>query len=286
MTKRRRSQRHGPFDSLYRRCRFRNLHPTTLSTNSFPLEDYFRVTYPASYAYNLAGELTSITYPRAASCNDLRRCGRLSQLASGGTNYVSNLQYNSASSLSAMPTATVFKLRSRTTPVSSSLHFLLKYRRQLFSQTYGYGTANNGQIKPSRTTTTPPSPPRILMTLGPPEDCRYRQWGSRLLTTVSATAPSRTSPLVRRPRQFALHHRDTNRVVGASYDSAGNMTNDGSNTLVYDAENHVVSATNGLLPAPTPSTVTASAWKNACRIAPTRPPPPPIFSQAPKCRRI
>lgn len=30
-----------------------------------------------------------------------------------------------------------------------------------------------------------------------------------------------------------------------SYDVSGNMTNDGQNTLVYDAENRAVSATNG-----------------------------------------
>ncbi len=39
----------------------------------------------------------------------------------------------------------------------------------------------------------------------------------------------------------------TNRITGSpyAYDANGNMTNDGSNTLVYDAENRVLSATNG-----------------------------------------
>lgn len=39
----------------------------------------------------------------------------------------------------------------------------------------------------------------------------------------------------------------TNRITGSpyAYDLSGNMTNDGSNTLAYDAENHAVSATNG-----------------------------------------
>ncbi len=39
----------------------------------------------------------------------------------------------------------------------------------------------------------------------------------------------------------------TNRITGSpyAYDANGNMTNDGNNTLVYDSENHAVSATNG-----------------------------------------
>jgi len=39
----------------------------------------------------------------------------------------------------------------------------------------------------------------------------------------------------------------TNRITGSpyAYDANGNMTNDGNNTLVYDAENRVLSATNG-----------------------------------------
>jgi RHS repeat-associated protein len=39
----------------------------------------------------------------------------------------------------------------------------------------------------------------------------------------------------------------SNRITGVpyAYDVSGNMTNDGSNALVYDAENRVVSATNG-----------------------------------------
>src|SRR5262249_51936189 len=56
------------------------------------------VTYPTSYAYNLAGELTSLTYPSGRVVQpSYDAAGRLSQLTSGGTSYVSSLQYNSAS---------------------------------------------------------------------------------------------------------------------------------------------------------------------------------------------
>lgn len=41
----------------------------------------------------------------------------------------------------------------------------------------------------------------------------------------------------------ALHNRITGSPYG--YDLSGNMTNDGLNTIIYDAENHVTSSTNG-----------------------------------------
>src|SRR5437588_447652 len=49
------------------------------------------------------------------------------------------------------------------------------------------------------------------------------------------------------PDEFRDYKRHNNRLTGSpyAYDANGNMTNDGQNTLVYDAENHAVSATNG-----------------------------------------
>lgn len=49
------------------------------------------------------------------------------------------------------------------------------------------------------------------------------------------------------PMNPVLVSTSTNHVTstGYAYDANGNMTNDGSNTLVYDAENRTLSATNG-----------------------------------------
>jgi RHS repeat-associated protein len=41
------------------------------------------------------------------------------------------------------------------------------------------------------------------------------------------------------------YNANNNRIVGLSYDSAGNLTNDGGKVMTYDAENHMVSATGG-----------------------------------------
>jgi YD repeat-containing protein len=36
-----------------------------------------------------------------------------------------------------------------------------------------------------------------------------------------------------------------NRLAGYQYDAAGNMTNDGSHTYTYDAENRIISVDDG-----------------------------------------
>jgi hypothetical protein len=41
------------------------------------------------------------------------------------------------------------------------------------------------------------------------------------------------------------YNANDNRIVGLSYDSAGNITNDGAKVMTYDAENRMVSATGG-----------------------------------------
>src|ERR1700719_2506743 len=65
----------------------------------------------------------------------------------------------------------------------------------------------------------------------------YDRYGNRTAQTVTAgTGPSNSVAV----------SATTNRITssGYAYDANGNMTNDGQNTLVYDAENHAVSAAN------------------------------------------
>jgi RHS repeat-associated protein len=66
----------------------------------------------------------------------------------------------------------------------------------------------------------------------------YDRYGNRTAQTVTAGSAYSNSVTV---------NTSTNQIVGPpyAYDANGNMTNDGSNTLVYDAENRLLSATNG-----------------------------------------
>src|SRR5262249_14291547 len=54
-------------------------------------------TYNIGYGYNGAGELNSLTYPSGRVVNPgYDSIGRTTQIASGGTNYLSGMAYNSA----------------------------------------------------------------------------------------------------------------------------------------------------------------------------------------------
>jgi RHS repeat-associated protein len=66
----------------------------------------------------------------------------------------------------------------------------------------------------------------------------YDRYGNRLSQSQTYDAPPTNSVTV---------SATTNQITGSpyAYDANGNMTNDGNNTLVYDAVNRVLSATNG-----------------------------------------
>jgi RHS repeat-associated protein len=67
----------------------------------------------------------------------------------------------------------------------------------------------------------------------------YDRYGNRKQQTVTAGSNMPSNSVTPSPT--------TNRITdtGYAYDLAGNMTNDGSNTLTYDAENRVTNSANG-----------------------------------------
>lgn len=71
----------------------------------------------------------------------------------------------------------------------------------------------------------------------------YDKYGNR----SAQTAIAGTCVSIACPQPSVTISPTTNRLIGPpySYDSSGNMTDDGINTLVYDAEDHVVSVSNG-----------------------------------------
>jgi len=94
---------------------------------------------------------------------------------------------------------------------------------QNFSRSYGYDALN-----------------RLLTMSAPGDSCSglgwtYDAWGNR--TDQSVTGGSCNSS-----------HQPTtaqNRVLGGSYDAAGNMTNDGFHAYTYDAENRIIQVDGG-----------------------------------------
>jgi RHS repeat-associated protein len=70
----------------------------------------------------------------------------------------------------------------------------------------------------------------------------YDRYGNRSAQSIYSGCTSITCPT-----NSVTISASTNQISGSpyAYDLGGNMTNDGNNTLVYDAENRAVSATNG-----------------------------------------
>ena len=221
------------------------------------------VAYPVGYTYDFASDLTSITYPSGRVVQQgTDMLGRLQQITSSGTNYVSNLAYNAA----GQPTGFNYgngvqasfaynsrmELQSLDYVLNSQTLFGLNYYYKLDSTNCPSGsTGNNGQIQcvndvvdSGRSATYTYDAWNRLWTATTPGSANYPAWGllwnydrygNRLSQTVTAgSAPSNS----------VTPSATTNRLASPyAYDASGDMTYDGLNTLGYDGENRVTSST-------------------------------------------
>jgi RHS repeat-associated protein len=230
-------------------------------------------TYATSYAYNLAGELSSITYPsnRVVQQNfdtigRLCAVGNSGSTCSSGTTFATGYAYNAAFQVTGLNYGNGVSAAIGYTADRLLLQSLAytKGATTLFSTNYWYKTdstncltgasGNNGQIQcitdnvdsgrnisygydalyrlTSATTNGSAGYAKwgVLM--------NYDRYGNRLGQSQTYGAPPTNSVSV---------DAATNHITGTpyAYDANGNMTNDGNNTLLYDAENRVLSATNG-----------------------------------------
>ena len=234
-------------------------------------------TYTTSCAYNLAGELTTITYPSGRSVTqNLDTIGRLSSIVgtlnSVQTTYASGYGYSPANQLTGFQygngiyaslgfTSDRLQLncldysttnRNGTCAHDSSTKFGLDY-------SYGAAGSNNGQIQGitdrvdnGRSATYAYDGLARLSTAATTGSAAYPAWGlketydrygNRWSQTANSGCTGITCPQPSVSFNLATNHINTS---GYGYDANGNMTNDGMNTLVYDAENHAVSGSGSL----------------------------------------
>lgn len=218
------------------------------------------VNYNTSYQYNLAGELISLTYPSGrvvAQSYDV--IGRLSQIQSGGVNYLASASYNAAGQPTAVTygngvqAAVGYNARLQLASLSYT-----KQTSKLLELAYSYAApngGNNGQITGITDTTGTAEAGRTvnytydawlrLKTAVTTGSSAYPQWG---LSWSYDRYGNRTEQRVTHgsgPSNAVAVDAATNRLLGYSYDANGNMTHDGLNSLVYDAENRVLSSTTG-----------------------------------------
>lgn len=216
-------------------------------------------TYNIAYAY-AAGELSSITYPSGRVVSPGHDAiGRGIQVASGGTNYLSGVTFNSAQ----LPTGFTYgngvqasfsyndHLQLASLAYSSSSNTLL-------SLSYNYGGSNNGQIqgitdsRGSAYSTSYTYDELGRLSQAKTSDLTsantwnlawsYDRYGNRLSQTLTGGTISIGQP------QLTVDPT-TNRIAssGFTYDASGNLTADVHGTYTFDAENHISqSATNSV----------------------------------------
>jgi RHS repeat-associated protein len=229
--------------------------------------------YTTGYAYNLAGELSSITYPSSRvvqqsfdTIGRLCAVGASGSTCSSGTTYASGYAYNAAFQVTGFNYGNGVAAAFGYAPDRLLLQSLAytKGSNTLFSTNYWYKTdatncpngasGNNGQIQcitdnvdSGRTVSYAFDSLYRITAATTNGSSNYTKWGltwtydrygNRLTQGQAYDAP---------PTNTVSVNAATNQINsgGYAYDANGNMTNDGNNTLVYDAENHLLSATNG-----------------------------------------
>jgi RHS repeat-associated protein len=231
--------------------------------------------YPMGYAYNLAGELTSLTYPSARIVQEnYDAIGRLCAVGSSGatcatgTNYVSGLSYNTAQQVTGFSYGNGVAATVAYSPDRLQMQALsyAKGPQTLASWNYWYKTdatncpgapaGNNGQtqcitdnVDSGRSVAYAYDALYRLSSAVTNGSASSPQWGLSWTydrygnRTAQSIASGCTAPMSC-PTNSVTVDAATNRISGSpyAYDLNGNMTNDGANALTYDAENHAVAA--------------------------------------------
>src|ERR1700722_6417407 len=213
-------------------------------------------TYTIGYQYNLAGAVTSLTYPSGRVVQpSYDAIGRFSSLASGTTTYASSFSYNSAFA----PTNFTMGNGVAVTAGYSANRLQLQSLNYtggstVFSTTYGYtqNGGNNGQI--TSITDSVDSGRSIaytydalnrLSTAVTTGSTNYPTWGLSFTYDRYGNRTAQTVTAGTAPSSSVVVSANTNHITfsGYAYDLNGNMTNDAINTIGYDGENRLVSST-------------------------------------------
>jgi RHS repeat-associated protein len=236
-------------------------------------------TYTMSYALNLAGELTQVTYPSGRVIQQsVDAIGRVCEIASSTTTcgsaanpYATGYGYNSAGQVTGFKYGNGIFASLGFSPDRLQINCLdysttnrngtcTHDSTTKFGLGYSFGTAgsNNGMIASitdsvdsGRGATYSYDSLYRISTALTTGSVNYPQWGlswgydrygNRLNQTQTAGTVYQGSVTV---------DPTTNRIVRTTgttyaYDANGNMTNDNLNTIVYDAENHATSSGGSL----------------------------------------
>jgi RHS repeat-associated protein len=228
-------------------------------------------TYNIGYSYNYGNQVIQTTYPSGRIVvRNLDTVGRLASVVgtfnSVNTTYASGFTYNAAQQTSALKYGN---------NVYASFGF---YPDSLLLQCLDYSTTNrtscghDSSTKFGLTYAYPASPGNngLIASITDAVDngrsaaytydslyrltaavtsgsTGYPKWGVSEVYDRYGNRSDQNQTFGNPPMNHVTIDAAHNRISGSpyAYDSGGNMTNDGANTLVYDGENRTTSATNG-----------------------------------------
>jgi RHS repeat-associated protein len=222
------------------------------------------VNYPLQYAYNLLGQFATVIYPSGRVVSETyNNVGQIASIASGGTNYLSGTSYTAAGQISGftmgngiqgaftyndhLQLATLHYFTSGLTPDPLNLSYdytstaqpnnngqiqAVHYFTQLGedqtkSELFSYDSWF--RLKAAQTSTVDASIPGTWSLIW-----SYDRLGNRKQQTlVGGNLPNGIG------QPNLMIDETTNRISGLGYDSAGNLTNDGTNAYAYDGANRL-----------------------------------------------
>jgi RHS repeat-associated protein len=227
-------------------------------------------TYAVGYAYNLAGEVTSMTYPSGTVVQQsFDAIGRLCEIApqttgcgTSSTPYAKTYSYNAAFQTTGFVygngvtaglnfSADRLQLTNLSYSKGTQTLFGLNYFYKQDATNCSTGTTgNNGQIDcitdavdSGRNATYTYDALGRLATAGTKGSATYPQWGLAFTVDRYGNLTGQTATAGSTPPNVPPVNSATNQISILPYDSNGNLLNDGNNALVYDAENRTVSST-------------------------------------------
>jgi RHS repeat-associated protein len=228
-------------------------------------------SYTTSYQYNQAGQLTQLTYPSAravAVAHD--SIGRMSGL----TGYLSNLSYDVSGQVSGLTLGNGvaetygydslrLQMTSQTATKSGNTFLNLTYSYQASAGQNGAITTsgNAGQLMAVSGTINGTSESaaytydlqgRLVTssqasnTVTAQRRFAHDRWGNRTGVWDATSGGAQIQTVSLQQSGGAPTNRISNvNGVGYTYDAAGNVTNDGTHSYIYDSENRLVSVDGG-----------------------------------------
>ncbi len=251
------------------------------------------VDYTTQYAYNLLSQLTSITYPSTRVVTQTYdTLGRMASVASGSTTYLNGLSYNAAGETLGLTMGNGVQgsfTYNDHLQLASLRYFKNGVTPDILNLGYDYTSTaqpnNNGQIQAMHYYTQPGAQ---FEDQTKSESFSYDAWfrlKAAQTINVSANTPGTWSltwaydRLGNRTQQtltggnlpngigqptFTID-QNTNRLMGFTYDNAGNMTGDSAFTYTYDGANRMKQAQQ----IASPNTTTTSTYFGPLRIKKT-----------------